>query len=69
MDALGKAVGGTTAYRMDWIIIIPNTNNKTDKLELQIMDKDGYNSCTDYLYIGYNFYNFCTHNIQLPNYC
>ena len=20
------------------------------------MDKDGYNSCTDYLYIGYNFY-------------
>ena len=32
------------AYRMDWIIII---SNKTDNLELQIMDKDGYNGCTD----------------------
>ena len=41
MDTLGKAVGGTTAYRMDWIIII---SNKTDNLKLQIMDKDGYNS-------------------------
>ena len=47
---------GKPMEKMDWSIIITNTNNKTDNLELQIMDKDGYNSYTNYMFIGYNFY-------------